>query len=160
MTVSQTKIDEIKHRIRQLKKLECKIRFGKNDAFARNPAMLENGRPVRLVWDEYFILNNKTSAKAQYDLNRLAGMTPDEFNEVISAFFWSVYYRYYQENGIMNQSIYDPAILAKFGLPGDADSTAVKKRFRELAKRYHPDTGGDSARFIEMIENYRQLTEC
>jgi len=33
----------------------------------------------------------------------------------------------------------------------------VKKRFRELAKIYHPDVGGDAVKFIELMTLYRRL---
>ncbi|HEY8420442.1 MAG TPA: J domain-containing protein [Thermoclostridium sp.] len=48
-------------------------------------------------------------------------------------------------------------MLKQFGLPYDADMDAIKKRFRELAKKYHPDTGGDSTKFIELMEAYKKL---
>ena len=50
-------------------------------------------------------------------------------------------------------------MLAQMGLRYDADNNAVKKKFRELAKKYHPDMGGESTKFIEMMEQYRKLID-
>jgi len=84
-------------------------------------------------------------------------MNKDEIKDVINEYFYNVYYRFYMENGITDVPLYDPEILAQMGLPINADSSEIKKRFRELAKKYHPDTGGDSVKFIELMENYRSL---
>lgn len=86
-------------------------------------------------------------------------MTKEEIREVIDEYFFHVYYRFYKENGILSVQLYDPDILARIGLPFDADSKDIKKKFRELAKKYHPDTGGDSKKFIELMENYKKLTD-
>jgi curved DNA-binding protein CbpA len=53
---------------------------------------------------------------------------------------------------------YDTGILLKWGMPYDADAAAMKKRFRDLAKLYHPDTGGDEGQFIALMEDYKKLT--
>jgi len=45
------------------------------------------------------------------------------------------------------------------GLSADCSIDDIKRRFRELAKKYHPDCGGDSERFIELIGVYEQLIE-
>jgi curved DNA-binding protein CbpA len=43
------------------------------------------------------------------------------------------------------------------GLRSDADENDIKKKFRELAKKYHPDAGGDAAMFIELMDDYKKL---
>lgn len=43
------------------------------------------------------------------------------------------------------------------GLPPDATTGTIKSKFRELAKKYHPDLGGDSGKFIELMNTYRKL---
>lgn len=149
--------EEIKRKIRKLKKLEIKIRFG-NYGFSEQ-GISDQIRHVKLVWDEFFDLSDSRKGKAKYSLGGLSSMGRDEFREIISEFFFSVYYRYYKENGFVNMDLYNPNLLAQFGLPYDADRNAIKKRFRELAKKYHPDTGGDSTKFIELMENYRKLSE-
>jgi|GEM_PF-4393346 len=61
--------------------------------------------------------------------------------EMADEFFFNVYYRYYTENGITASHLYDPDILGWIGLPHNASCDDIKKRFRELAKKYHPDMG-------------------
>lgn len=85
MAEPQVDIDELKRRLRRLKKLEMKIRPNNYSG---------------LIWDDFFNLQDY-----------------------------------------------------------DADINAVKKKFRELAKEYHPDVGGDSEKFIDLMENYRKLID-
>lgn len=142
-------VEFVKRSIRSLKKLECKIRF--------NTVVPPEGR--RLVWDEFFDLHGFASLRAKYPLAVLCGMDKEALKGVADEFFFYVYYRYYRENGIAQAAIYDPELLMRFGLPHDADRAAVKRRFRELAMRYHPDHGGDAKKFTEMMDMYRKLTE-
>lgn len=140
--------DELKRRLRDLKKLEGKLRFG-----AAPPEKAD------YVWNTFFDLHAAPAGKAKYTIYRLGEMTKDEFQEVIGEFFFSVYYRLYRENGLSGESLLDPTILGFMGLGYDADISAVKKRFHELALKYHPDTGGDAAEFIRLMDNYRKLVD-
>ncbi|GIW67213.1 MAG: hypothetical protein KatS3mg096_081 [Candidatus Parcubacteria bacterium] len=45
------------------------------------------------------------------------------------------------------------------GVPENADEETIKKAFRELAKKYHPDRGGDAEKFKKIIEAYRVLSD-
>ena len=83
----------------------------------------------------------------------------EAYKNVIDEFFFNVYYRYYTESGITGARLYDPGILDWMGLPPDAGAEDIKKRFRELAKKYHPDTGGNSSDFIRLMENYHKLID-
>ena len=149
-------VDEIKRKLRSLKKLEIKIRsadtFDYAEAAGRQPK-------IDLVWDRFFNINNAGNSKARYSLENILSMSKEDFKDVINEFFFNVYYKYYMENGIVNYSLYDPEILKWMGLPPHAGLDDIKKRFRELAKKYHPDTGGDSGKFIELMENYKKLVE-
>jgi DnaJ-domain-containing protein 1 len=49
------------------------------------------------------------------------------------------------------------AALRILGLPQDASFDEVRQRYRLLAKRYHPDTGGDQERFIQINEAYNRV---
>lgn len=57
-----------------------------------------------------------------------------------------------KKSGLTVYSIIDTEILTQLGLPIYADNVEIKKKFRELAKTYHSDNGGDSAKFIEIME--------
>jgi hypothetical protein len=141
------RLDEIKRKLRELKKLELKIRFN---------GVKPPGRS--LVWDRFFDLRESGTGKARYSLRELASMDHESYREVINDFFSLVYYEFYRENGLAGiRKIYDPDLLSKLGLMFDADQDDIKRRFRELAKKYHPDVGGDAAMFIELMENYRKL---
>lgn len=149
--------DEIKQKIRKLKKLEVRIRFGAS-GFSQQ-GLSERALRAGLVWDEFFDLGGSSQGRAKYALSAMTAMGKEELKEAISEFFFHVYYRFYKENGIVCAELFSPGLLAQFGLPYDADRNAIKKRFRELAKKYHPDTGGDSAKFIELMESYQKLVE-
>jgi hypothetical protein len=142
----------IKRKIRMLKKLEIKIRFG---------GLYPAGRPEKaeLVWDAFFDLREGSDGSSRYSLPSLAAMDKEEYQSVMAEFFWRIYYRYYQENGIGIGALRDPDSLAWLSLPPDADDRAIKKKFRELALKHHPDTGGDAASFIELVDQYRKLIE-
>lgn len=149
--------EDIKRKIRRLKKLEIKIRFG-NIGFQNNlKDILSKSQTAELIWDEFFDLHQVPVAKVKYPIKELVSMDKEEYKNVISEFFFNVYYKFYKENGIIDMSFYSPNMLNQMGLPFNADSDDIKKRFRELAKKYHPDTGGNDKEFIELMENYEKL---
>lgn len=45
------------------------------------------------------------------------------------------------------------------GVARNATKEEIKKRYRELAHKYHPDKGGDEARFKEVNEAYQVLSD-
>lgn len=143
------RLDELKRRLRKLKHLEEKLRFG-----GRSP---DKGR---LVWDSFFDARGESGGYARYPLLRLDTMSKAEYKAVVDEYFAYVYYELYKENGLVfPEGNYNPALLKKLGLPPDAGAQDIRWKFRELAKKYHPDTGGDAARFIELMETYRQLID-
>lgn len=151
-----TNIDcsDIKRKIRKLKKLELKIRFNLTNYEDKRFETIVKMHQGRLVWDEFFDLHDVPSKSVKYPIKSIEVLNKDQIKDVISEYFFRVYYQFYKENGMLNFSIYDPDILAQLGLPYDADNVAIKKRFRELAKQYHPDAGGDSKKFIELMEQF------
>lgn len=44
------------------------------------------------------------------------------------------------------------------GVSKDADEKAIKKAFRKLAQKHHPDAGGDEEKFKEINEAYEVLS--
>ena len=145
MTWNLTTISDLKHKVRKLKQAETTIRFGGKP----------NSKP--LVWHSFFDLNDVPRDDSKYSLSKLAAMSRDEYKAVVDEFFSRVYYEFYMENGIIYIGVYDPAVLARLGLPPHADESGVKARFRELAKKYHPDSGGDAAKFVELMKTYKEL---
>lgn len=49
--------------------------------------------------------------------------------------------------------------LAVLGLPPHATPQQIKKRYRNLAKRYHPDRGGDPRQMQRIIAAYELLAK-
>jgi DnaJ-domain-containing protein 1 len=145
---NQCRQDEIKRSVRNLKKLELKIRF--------NQEQIPDGLRTRIVWNEFF--NLKEQGKGKYSLDFLASLSKEEFKEVINEFFFKVYEQYYAENALNYINVKNADKLALLGLTYDADNDMVKARFRELAKKYHPDHGGDREQFIWLMEIYKELT--
>jgi len=84
-------------------------------------------------------------------------MSREELRAVFDDYFAFVYYQYYRERGMALDTAFDPRLLAQIGLPPQASADDIKRRFRELAKKYHPDAGGDSAHFIELMDVYSRL---
>src|SRR3989442_4668855 len=48
--------------------------------------------------------------------------------------------------------------LTVLGLPPTATPQQIKRRYRALAKRYHPDRGGDQQQMKRIIAAYEYLT--
>ena len=53
-----------------------------------------------------------------------------------------------------NKSYYDV-----LGVKRDASGDEIKKAFRKLAAKYHPDAGGDEQKFKEVSEAYTTLSD-
>jgi len=126
--------EEIKHKLRELKKLEKKIRRV-DDA--------------GLVWNDFF--------RTKYPPENIAAMDRTAYKKVVEEYFYYVYYKFYTDNPASGVVVKDPAVLARLGLLPDASDTAVKAKFRELAKIHHPDAGGSGADFVRLIDDYKRL---
>ncbi|GHO82886.1 J domain-containing protein [Dictyobacter formicarum] len=49
--------------------------------------------------------------------------------------------------------------LAVLGLPANATPEQIKRRYRKLAKRHHPDCGGDPKEMQRIIAAYEYLAK-
>ena len=143
----QRSVAQLKRTLRQLKKTERKLRFGDQ------PSMKER----KLIWNLFFSTKDGDQAQVRYPLGELLQMDRQELKEVIAEYFCYVYFQKYQECGITIANLYDPELLSLLGLPPISGIQEIKKRFRELAKKHHPDHGGDSAQFIELMDIYEKL---
>jgi hypothetical protein len=137
----------MKYKLRQLRKVEQAIRFKS-----------QPGDPAhKLVWDVFF--STKPGAThVKYPLRKLVDMSEAEYKSVIEEFFFRIYFQSYQENGLTIGDVYEPQLLEALGLPPFAGLHDVKRRFRELARQYHPDHGGDAEKFIDLMETFNQIT--
>lgn len=146
--------DEIKRKLRELKKLEMKVRLNSLGLQINSKKSLRDSKNIDLVWDKFFDLKEESTKVVKYTINQLALMTKYEFKDVINEYFYHVYYWCYKESGLIDKFIVDSEILTQLGLP-ITDTSEIKKKFRELAKIYHPDNGGDSDKFNALMAEYR-----
>lgn len=142
-------LDELKRKLRSMKKLETTIRFSNRSLTGRE----------QFVWDKFFSTKKDGDTSVKYNMKKLLIMDRENIKEVFNEFFHNVYFQYYSENGITLKDLYDPNLLSMLGLPEGAAMEDIKKRFRELALKYHPDKGGDSEKFIEILDAYKKLTQ-
>ena len=94
----------------------------------------------------------------KYPLPRLVAMSEAEYKSVIEEFFYRIYFQSYKEDGLSISDVYEPELLELLDLPPYAGLQDVKKRFRELAMKHHPDHGGNADKFIELMGLYEQIT--
>jgi DnaJ-domain-containing protein 1 len=140
-------IDQLKHKLRELKKLEERIRFGNESIPHAN----------KYVWDAYFCTKSFNELTVKYPLWKLAKFDKLELKEVFEEYFYSIYIQKYKESGLDFDDIYDPVFLSVFGLHPGASVDDVKRKFRELAKKYHPDHGGDKDKMMDLLDAYHRL---
>ncbi|MCL4506538.1 MAG: J domain-containing protein [Chloroflexi bacterium] len=144
--------DQLKRKLKDLRQTEIAIRF-------RNRPAPQNY--AGLVWNEFFSLKPRAAGAVRYSLEALEELDHAQLKEIFSDYICFVYFQYCRENGIALESGrgYDPHLLALMGLPPQAGGDEVRKRFRELARKYHPDAGGQSSQFIALMDVYHQLNE-
>lgn len=165
MTRAYKNIDDLKRKLREIKKFELKIRseipgayYSDSQDYTCRPYSSDNDvSDADLVWGKFFDLKNSSNKNVKYTLNKLLLMTKEEFSEVIEEYFYHVFYRYYKEKGLADSSFIDIDILTELGLPMNAGYDDVIRSFRVRVKAYHPDNGGDSAKFIELMERYNRF---
>ena len=140
-------IGKLKRKLRQLKKVEDKIRF----------EYISDRAYKKYVWDEYFSTKSIDDMTVKYPISKLLNFHKQELKEIFEEYFYSVYFRKYKDMGLDFDEIQDPSVLDYFGLSPGASVDDVKKRFRELAQKYHPDHGGSSEKMIEILDAYNRL---
>lgn len=143
---------ELKQKIRKLKRLELKIRYGFSEEFIGMSSSAEKIDKLPLVWKDFFDLSSINSSKARYSLDELIRIDKDSLKQVFGEYWFYVYYKIYHDNGRISSQEPEPELLDFLGLPYDADQAALRKRFRELCRLYHPDEGGDRNKFIELMK--------
>ena len=141
--------DDLKRKLRQLRKLESRIRFKNIPSNSSN----------KYIWDEYFSTKDEENRFVKYNMNLLLEMNHDQLKEVFDEYSCHVYYQFNKENGFSSFDSHDTSLLRTLELPPYASADDIKVKFRELAKKYHPDTGGDNDTFIELVNTYKKLMD-
>lgn len=141
-------INQLKRKLRELKKAEERIRFRHS----------VHSSQKSYVWDDYFCTKSFNNLMVKYPLWKLVKLDKQQLKEVFEDYFYGIYFQKYKESGLHFDDIYDPDVLAVFGLPPGTPLEDIKRKFRELAKKYHPDHGGDHEKMIDLLDAYRKLT--
>lgn len=141
--------DDLKRKLRQLRKLESRIRFKNIPSNSSN----------KYIWDEYFSTKDEENRFVKYNMNLLLEMNHDQLKEVFAEYSCHVYYQFNKEKGFSSFDSHDTSLLRTLELPPYASADDIKVKFRELAKKYHPDTGGDNDTFIELVNTYKKLMD-
>ena len=141
-------VRELKHKLRQLKKIERIVRFGSADA---GPA----GQRKRLLWDSFF--SDRDGIRPKYPLETLLIMNSEGRKRAFADYLYTVYTEGYRERGMLFPAEFDVRALFDFDLPAGATREDVKRRFRELAKIVHPDHGGSNEAMAALLEQYHKL---
>jgi hypothetical protein len=134
---------DLKQKIRKLKKLELMYRYGFSPDYIKNNMDSERFNKLPLVWKDFF--------KERYSLSTLERMDENQMKQVTDEFWFWVFYRAYQEKGLDMLQVQNPELLDYLGLPYDSDEKAVRKKFHELCRKFHPDEGGCQEKFIELM---------
>lgn len=137
----------LKHKLRELKKIEISIRT-------------EHFLPTEekfLVWNKFFSTKNDEDNSVKYPLYILSVFGPNARKQVIEEFFYQMYFEIFEYSNVGFEKLHDPELLSELGLGSEASREDIKKKFRELAKKYHPDHGGSNEKMVKLLEIYEKL---
>lgn len=141
-------LSQLKRKLREIKQLETTVRF-------RHLPDSERGR---LVWDAYFSTRSPHDPSVKFSLALLQKKNHDELKAIFEEYFYQIYFQYVRERGLSLADVYDPGLLALLGLSPSVGLQEIKQRYRQLARQYHPDHGGDSEKFIQLVDLYEKVT--
>ena len=134
---------ELKHTLRALRRLECKIR-------GIQPCEFQS---ADLIWTEFF--STADDAHVRYPLSTLSVLDRPGRKRVVDEYLESVVYQTLSPGGPRSKRPVSSRLLDFLGLPVTASSSEMTRRFRELAQELHPDHGGDTDLMSELLDLYR-----
>jgi hypothetical protein len=155
-----TILGDIIHLVMDLKELKQKLRaLKKNEKRLRKKECL-GVLEEELVWGKFFETRTMVCDNVKYTLKELMTLKQEERKEIFDEYFFQVFYQILQDSGLNFGSVsFNPELLAVLNLPIDAEADDIKKKFRTLAKKHHPDHGGEEEKMIEIIDAYNKLLE-
>jgi glyoxylase-like metal-dependent hydrolase (beta-lactamase superfamily II) len=142
-------VDSLKRKLRELKRLEDKIRF----------AHIPDTATKKYIWDEFFSTRHEDDLTVKYPISILLKFNNEALKKAFEDYFCSLYFRMYKDMGLNFNVVKDPGFTDYFGLDPGASVEEIKKKFRKLAKKYHPDHGGSNEKMIEVLAAYHRLLE-
>jgi hypothetical protein len=110
-------LNELKHKLRQLKKLEISIRFSNKPLTGKE----------KFIWDRFFS-TKENDVSVRYPLQKLLGLNHQELKEIMDEYYYEIYYQGLKESGIILYNLYDPKLLEILKLPLDAGLQDIKKK--------------------------------
>ncbi len=146
--MKKEKIDKIKRMIRKLKKEEVRIIraiYGIDDV------------ACALIWKQFFDLKKPYKEHVKYNLDQLVDMRDIALQQVLEEYYKTIFKKYYKDSISPKANTTNQRLLQVLELPTNASVDEIKKQFREMAKKTHPDTGGNNEDFITINEAYQEL---
>jgi len=137
-------INNLKRKLRELKKFEKRIRFPES----------ESNRKEDYVWNHFFSTKTIQNTDVRYSLDYLLKSDHKVRKDIFEEFFFHIYLTLFRQTGLQ---LFDSELLSELGLFPSAGMEEIKKRFRELARKHHPDVGGDHEKMIKLIDTYNRL---
>lgn len=138
--------DELKRKLRELKEFEKRIRFTSSS----------NIQNEDFIWHHFFSCKIPPEKNIRFPINYLLRIDHKTRREIFEEFFLQVYLTQFRQS---NSFAFDSQLLAELGLLPSAGMEEIKKRFRELSKKYHPDLGGDNHKMAKLIDTYNKLVK-
>jgi hypothetical protein len=140
---------QVKRTVRHVRQVELTLRVGRAPAPDHPP----------LGWDEFVSTTDADCQSVKYPLSHLLQLEREEFKAILDEYCAQIYAQTAQDHSLSQADVDDPQLLARLGFSPDAGSSEVKRRVRVLAKQYHPDRGGESAQFVELVALYERRKE-
>jgi len=118
-------VPKLKHKLRQLKKVEDKIRF----------EHVSNTSSKKYVWNEYFSTKSIDDSTVKYPMRKLLDFDKQELKEVFEEYFYSVYFRKYQDMGLYFDEIQGELLLEIFKGKGFIQNKSLEYKIQVQEKR-------------------------
>jgi len=133
-----------------LYKLQCELPESEGKSLEISPLKIQL-RSLSSPGNESSLTDSSQGKLRDYylDINNLKNTSSQDVDDMLSK-FWEIYFS--RDKRI--------EALEVMGLEEDAPFDEIKKRYRQLAKKLHPDKGGDKERLQEINRAMEILEDC